>query len=319
LSTIRIFTSNVRGVVKNWDAIKALKIDNYDLVLLNEIWQIRDYENINIPGFKIANIMQRATQRGGGSMIYIKESLAYEKIESPYVTNVIESSAILLNNSVIACIYRPPSGDKNLFKDLLATWITNNPNKNVFIAGDFNLNLLNQDKVVFDSIEALTGLDPKIRDITRIESNSCIDNVLTNIEGTNKVSNICIADHQGLYSVLKMPIKRVENKMFKYREMKEENWRQFSIEVDMLAITGTTINEKWSNICRDIKKAVEKSFPEKQSRYQYTFTMSQGLLKSKNKKKKLLKKYKRGEIEKDVYIRYNRVCRKLITKEQENR
>ncbi len=46
--------------------------------------------------------------------------------------------------------------------------------------------------------------------------------------------------------------------------------------------------------------------------------MSRGLLKSKNRKNKLLKQYKREEIQKEVYIRFNRVYRKLITKEQED-
>jgi len=45
--------------------------------------------------------------------------------------------------------------------------------------------------------------------------------------------------------------------------------------------------------------------------------MSQGMLKSKNKKNKLLRQYKRGLIAKEIYIRYNRLYRKLITKEQE--
>ncbi len=46
--------------------------------------------------------------------------------------------------------------------------------------------------------------------------------------------------------------------------------------------------------------------------------MSQGLLKSKNKKNKLLRKFKRGEIEKEVYLRYNKIYRKLVLKEQED-
>ncbi len=45
--------------------------------------------------------------------------------------------------------------------------------------------------------------------------------------------------------------------------------------------------------------------------------MSQGMLKSKNKKNKLLKKYKRGEIPKETYTRYNKIYRKLIAREQE--
>jgi hypothetical protein len=46
--------------------------------------------------------------------------------------------------------------------------------------------------------------------------------------------------------------------------------------------------------------------------------MSQGLIKSKNKKNKLYKKYKNGQIGKDVYIAYNKIYRKLIFETKEN-
>jgi hypothetical protein len=46
--------------------------------------------------------------------------------------------------------------------------------------------------------------------------------------------------------------------------------------------------------------------------------MSTGLLKSKDKKNKLLRQYRQGIIPKEVYINYNRVYRKLIKKEQCN-
>jgi hypothetical protein len=115
-----------------------------------------------------------------------------------------------------------------------------------------------------------------------------------------------------------MQIKKAEPKRFRYREMKESNWTVFSNEVSKLVINGSSIDEKWANLCTNIKAIVEKSFPEEHSKSHYTFVMSQGLLKSKNKKNRLLKQYKRGLIEKEVYTRYNNIYRKLITKEQEN-
>ncbi len=154
----------------------------------------------------------------------------------------------------------------------------------MYISGDFNLNLLNQDKTIYESIEAATGLKPKISEVTRAQSNSCIDNVLTNLIGTHRVSVINIADHKGLHSMVKTTIKKLKPKKFSYREMKESNWINFANEVRKLAITGVSTNEKWSNLCKDIKSVVEKSFPLRQSKNHYNFVMSQGLLKSKNKK-----------------------------------
>jgi len=287
------------------------------VIILNEIWQVRNFENISIENFKIANIYQRERQKGGGVLIYIRESLPFVKIESPILEGIIESVAISLNNNVFLGVYRPPAGNKQSFKEAIEKWISEQRNKNVYVAGDFNLNLLNNDKAVYESIEASTGLAPRISDITRVASNSCIDNILTNINGVHKISTICIADHQGLVSRLQIVIKREEITKHKYREMKESNWLVFSNEVKKLTIKGGSINEKWSNLCSDIKQIVEKSFPEKLSNKMYTFSMTQGLLKSKNKKNRLLKQFKRGEIEKEVYVRYNKIYRKLIVKEQE--
>jgi hypothetical protein len=83
-------------------------------------------------------------------------------------------------------------------------------------------------------------------------------------------------------------------------------------------IRGNTIDEKWSNLTYDIHKIVTKSFPEKTSTKNYKFEMSRGLMKSKNKKNKLLTQVKRGIIDKEVYVRYNTIYRKLIAKEQED-
>jgi hypothetical protein len=259
--------------VKNWDAVKQLDLSRYDVLIFNEIWQVRNFENINIPDFKIANIYQRERQRGGGVLIYIKENLSYEKYEAPVITGVVESIAISLNSNIILGLYRPPSGNKQTFMDTLINWISDQRNKNIYVAGDFNLNLLNNDKNIYDMIEASIGLSPKINNVTRIASGSCIDNILTNIDSTNKISSICIADHQGLISNLKLRVARQEKKKFKYREMKESNWTIFSNSLKELSITGESVNEKWSKLSENIKKIVDNSFPEKTSNQQYKFSM----------------------------------------------
>ncbi len=72
--------------------------------------------------------------------------------------------------------------------------------------------------------------------------------------------------------------------MYKYREMKESNWTVFTNEVRKILIRGTTTNDKWTNLSMNIKKIVDTTFPEKMRKNNYLFSMSQGLLNSKNKK-----------------------------------
>ena len=79
LKPLRVLTSNVRGVIKNWDSIKQLNLNNYDILLFNEIWQVRDYEKIILDDFNLANIAQRTERRGGGVLIFIRKTLKFEK------------------------------------------------------------------------------------------------------------------------------------------------------------------------------------------------------------------------------------------------
>ena len=316
---LQIFTSNVRGIVKNWDKLSQINFDNYDLLLFNEIWQVKDFEQLNIVNFKLATIYQRDNQRGGGVIIFIRDDIKYEVVNSICLQGVIESQSIMINGTLITSLYRPPSGNKNRFAESLTEWIESQRGKQMFIAGDYNLNYLNNEKYIFDNLQNQTGLIPQIKAATRLISNTCIDNVITNIQGKHKVSSICIADHQALESKLWLTTEKVNTKKYKYREMTEHNWNKFSQKLNEITIRGTDINEKWRLLCADIKSTVESSFPEKQSNIKYKFSMSQGLLKSKRKKNELLRKYKRGEIPKENYIRYNKIYRKLIAKEHEEK
>ncbi len=65
-----------------------------------------------------------------------------------------------------------------------------------------------------------------------------------------------------------------------------------------------------------ITNIVEECFPLKQSSKHYVFKMSAGLMKSRDKKNRLLRQYKQGRIPKERYTQYNKIYRKLIQIEQ---
>jgi len=292
-------------------------LEKYDVLLFNEIWQIREFEILKIDGFNLANCYQRTESKGGGVIIFVRDTLKFTKLESPVVFGIIESTSILIDNLIVTSIYRPPSGNKSQFIEQLIEWIETLGNKKLYIAGDFNLNYNNQDINYYRILEESTALKASISETTRVISNTCIDNILTNCEGIHSVSSICIADHQGLLSNLKISVSKNCKKQYVYRDMRDENWSLFGLELDKIAISGASINEKWSTLLKDIKAAVEKSFPLRHSKTKHKFTMSQGLLRSKHKKNKLLRDYKAGRIQKEVYVRYNRIYRKLVFREQE--
>jgi len=317
-NNLRVFTSNVRGLVRNWDAIQQIDTSKYDILLFNEIWQIRNFENLSLEGFKLATFKQRETQRGGGTAIYIRDNISFTVLESPFIDGTIETCAIKLQETIFVSLYRPPQGDKENFSEVMTQWIENNASKKTIVTGDFNLNYLGNDKQKLEQIEHTTGLEFKIKSITRLASGTCIDNVLTDIDGKFLVSNICIADHQGIEITAKLHYKQKSRELHIYREMKIANWQKFSNEIGQLEVRGREVEEKWNNLLIDIRYAVELSFPEKISSSKYKFQMSDGLLRSKHKKNKLFRQYKSGRIEKQIYLRYNKIYRKLVQTEMEN-
>jgi hypothetical protein len=315
VKAIKIYAANVRGLVKNLKIINTLDLNNYEVLLFSEIWNIREFENVKINGFELANWYQRET-RGGGVAIFVKTGLRYTKLNGIINTGITEAIGINNNGLNIYCIYRPPSGNKNEFINDLCSLMDTNRGRKVILGGDFNINNFIENNIM-TGWASLYNLQAKIKGVTRPESGSCLDNFYTNMDGKYWISNTSIADHLSIIAEISSDTQTVEKRTYKYRVMKEENWKQFGSLLRTIIINGETTEDKWDNLCGDIKNTVERSFPLKTSKREYTFTMSTGLLKSRDKKNLLLRKYKQGKIDKQVYINYNRTYRKLITVEKE--
>ncbi len=202
---------------------------------------------------------------------------------------------------------------------LITNYLDTLMGQNIVLGGDFNLDA-NKDNKWINAICDLYGLVIKIKGITRVESGSCIDNYLTNMDGIFNISNIAIADHQAIIAKIKISnLKEKKSKpRFNYRLMKEDNWHCFKAGLNGISLTGNDLESKWSSLLKEIKLIVDNSFPIKESSKCYIFTMSQGLLKSRDKKNLLLKKSKKGLIDKSIYTAYNKIYRKLIKSEQTN-
>jgi len=318
LTPLKVFCSNVRGLVCNWQNVTAVDWSLFDILAFNEVWSVKDYENLLVEGYEIKAIKLRENSRGGGTIIYGKTNLKTVKIDSPFIEGCIETTCIKIDEVIILNVYRPPSGDKILFKEVISQFIDSLRSDKILIAGDFNINMIGENRIIKEICD-LYHLEAKINSVTRIASGTCIDNFLTNCAGEFAVSEIAIADHQALIAKIKCrnPTK-LQKQKFKYRQMKEINWLIFKHHLHNITIHGNDIEQKWSNLLDDIKNSVEVSFPSVEKERKYLFTMSTGLLKSKDKKNKLLRQYRLGLIPKEVYINYNRVYRKLIKKEQCN-
>ena len=149
---------NCRSLSKNFDAI-SLFLDQlnkpFSVLAVSETWlkpnrigsvfQIPNYHFISYP---------RLNKAGGGICLYINKGLQYKLL--PDITFIDDNLEcifieILLSNKrnlIVGCIYRPHNTDILMFNDILNNRILLskhfcNTNKNIFVLGDFNINLLN--------------------------------------------------------------------------------------------------------------------------------------------------------------------------------
>ena len=313
---LKILSSNVRGLVCNWSLVKTINWSDYDILAFNEVWNIKDFESLKVEEFEIKSIKLRENTRGGGTIIFGKKNIKTKVLNTPFIEGTIETTGLIVGTTFIVNVYRPPGGSKEEFVLILANLLDTLRGKNIVITGDFNINFMTNNNNM-ENICNMYNLKAKIRNATRLVSGTCIDNFITNMNGIFSVSNICIADHQAIKAVIDVDEFKVTKHTYSYRVMNDNNWFRFKGEIHNLETKGNTINEKWFELSKDVKQIVENCFPLKESTDKYSFKMSSGLKRSRDRKNELLKKFKQGKISRDIFLAYNKVYRKLILAEKE--
>ncbi|GFX03062.1 probable RNA-directed DNA polymerase from transposon X-element [Trichonephila clavipes] len=134
--SLRFFSWNANGLKSKLEELKDCIIDyNPDVIGIQET-HLRPADRVSIPNYS-CHRSDRTTHRGGGTALFVKNSIRHHAILN--VSNTFENSSVILqlgNNSkiTVACIYRPPHGSINT-TELDA--ILNHSNK-AFLFGDFN-------------------------------------------------------------------------------------------------------------------------------------------------------------------------------------
>ena len=201
----------------------------YNCIKCNEdiipFMRLNDYEsesklkddpvlNISITGYS-SPISTYTEANKGGAMIYVASDLNFKsrKDLEIYVSKQLESTFIEIinhkeSNDIIGVIYRHPCMDTTQFTDdkfsELTTKLSLERNKNVYITGDFNFDLLKisdhsatsnfYDKVTSNLLIPLITLPTKINN----KNNTLIDNIFTNQFNPDIISGnftVNISDH----------------------------------------------------------------------------------------------------------------------------
>ena len=154
--------------------------------------------------------------KGSGVGIFLKENLVYEVCDNlSQCTNNLETLFVKVTNLTkpiyFGVIYRPPSAEsiKNSISELESI-VKMLPNEDVYLAGDYNIDLLKPSPNLNDFEELLfsNSLIPTISTATHFKPNcipSCIDNILTCSSESIKVSGVLdpmISHHSPIFCII---------------------------------------------------------------------------------------------------------------------
>lgn len=204
---------NIRSLRKHWDELQIYLYDSLsklDLLLLTEINVDEDTCNtFNLDGFHSYHLCRKG-RKGGGILAFVNDSCLSERMEITFnqaELMVLEVSK-LETFFKVCVVYRPPDLSTTLFCDEFSKLLDKlNASKNLVLAGDFNLDVLNTSKQgVNDYLDLISGfgLDNVIVDVTREEylgnkiTVSCIDHILVRMTDLTIFGGVIrkkIADH----------------------------------------------------------------------------------------------------------------------------
>ena len=193
-----------------------LETENFTLVGLSEHWlKPNESEALQFKNYVVKSHFSRPDSSHGGSMILCQKPFhcfSLDCIKLLSLERHCEISAITLSkiNLVVINIYRPPSGNFDLFLEILTELFTNinSLTKNIILAGDFNV-IFNTDNLLKNRLCDFMhcfGLRPIVDFPTRYQNR--IDNVFTNIDSdfyaVNK-AEFLFTDHSGIKLNLTIP------------------------------------------------------------------------------------------------------------------
>ena len=215
---------NIRSLSCHFDDLHSLLVNlnvKFDVVGVSETWDsIKNpvSTNVNISGYSFFSTKSKS--QNGGVGLYIKTGLGpvprpdLNASTDHYETVWVEIENTKDKNILICCAYRHPSYDPEIFTDYMQDLLSNSSvtNKQVYILGDFNIDLLNYDSHISTGNFVILFLSqhflPYIVHPTRVSDQSAtiIDNIFSNACNFDTISgNILtqISDHFPQFIIVK--------------------------------------------------------------------------------------------------------------------
>uniref|UniRef100_A0A1B6KQP0 Endonuclease/exonuclease/phosphatase domain-containing protein n=1 Tax=Graphocephala atropunctata TaxID=36148 RepID=A0A1B6KQP0_9HEMI len=212
---------NINGLFNKIDALQiCLLLEDVDVLCLSE-HHLRSLQcdMVLLENYTLESFFCRQTQRKGGVGIFVKAgviSMALNVIEF-CIEGHCELAAVelklLRKRMIVITVYRPPSGNINIFFTQMTELLEHifDTNKFIMITGDFNIDCSEESSIDTKRLIYLMksfNFYPSIFTYTREfkNSKSIIDNIFTNIpKGEIECFNLVtsLSDHYAQISILR--------------------------------------------------------------------------------------------------------------------
>ena len=206
-TSLSLMFENIDGVASNFDLFSTKILSTTKEISIFTLAETNiDECNKNlfcINGFQPPIYQSKLVgkSKGSGLAIYIKENFLYTDVdEFNQCSCNLESLFIKITNTseptFVGVIYRPPNGDRETFLVEFNNLLQKLPSSNVYITGDFNIDLHRNNLDEYESIIFGSGFTPLISTATHFKPGcnpSCIDNIFTNSVDHIIKSGVCPA------------------------------------------------------------------------------------------------------------------------------
>ena len=285
---LNIMYWNVRSLLNKLDSIKQEIVRiKPDVLNISESWlhvNIEDDE-IHIDGYNLVR-QDRGNQdngiikKGGGLCTYVKQGIVFDNMTITQQCDVdlemigIKIKLPFTRDIFVLNVYRPPSGNLNSFiKSTQAAIIAlrNNRENDIFIGGDINVDMLHSNSVNAKKIQKFiktNQVKQLIQKITRPDSNTCLDIILTDCDFIKDcgIENINISDHLPIFCIRKK-VKAIKSKTEfngrSYKELNVETLQAMLDEHDWNDIVNMNVDVGWEIMIDRIKNVIDLLCPVK--------------------------------------------------------
>lgn len=297
-------------------------------------------QELGICNFNLVASFCRGNGQHGGAAVYVRKDItsferkSLQKLSDQGIFEcAVMDCKIGDEKFIIASIYRPPSGNMDVFLEKIEQLLLNitTENKTIFLAGDFNINFNEESSNALDVLSIMCSFNLKrtIFENTRITNTggSCIDNIFTNKEDYEACVLINhISDHTAQQVTIHIK-KEIGYQNFK-RTFREENKKQFADTLkeetweEIYQIPTSDVNEQWNIFGNTFHRIFDQHFPLKpvyKTRKKTSIYKSKEITECKERLDTLLMLSRYNDQYKDIYRATKKEYDRLLVKEKANK